>query len=281
MCNALVVQPEANLQRANHNVDSIVVAGGKASRISGIDKTMLPLGVNGNALLVDVIKALPGKVVVVGKPRSEVSDVTWVSDLVENGGPAAGIWAGLVKVKSEYVFITAGDQRITGAQVDQIISAATSSDGAWAIREDGSGQPLFACVKTELLKDLLAPTQGVNASPLRLMQNLDMVGVNIGNGQVLDIDTWADVVKVVKETGMSEATPIWLKQVAAILEIPEAQIPVNELLDLTREVAHNVERKSAPLTTFLIGLAAGQTNVDPHDLIAKINQAINDWTPSE
>ena len=269
------------MQRANLNVDSIVVAGGKASRIGGIDKTMLPLGINGNALLVDVVKALPGKVVIVGKPRSEVTDVIWIDDLVANGGPAAGIWAGLTQINSDYVFISAGDQRITKSEVDQIIACAIGNDGAWAIRQDGSGQPLLACVKTALLESLLAPTKGVNASPLRLLQTLNMVGVNIGNGQVLDIDTWADVVKVIKETGMSEVTPVWLKQVAAILEIPEAQIPINTLLDLTREVAHNVERKSAPLTTFLIGLAAGKTDTDPQVLIAKINQALNDWTPGE
>lgn len=262
-------------------VDSIVVAGGNALRLAGIDKTMLPLGDNGNALLVDVINACPGNVIVVGKARPGVSGVTWVADLVPDGGPASGIWSGLVEVTSEYVFISAGDQRITKTQVDQICQAAQGHDGAWAVRQDGTGQPLLACVKTELIRDLLLETQGVNASPLRLMQQLNMAGVSLQTHEVLDIDTWQDVRKVMKEQQMSDVTPIWLTQVAALLGIPDTEVPMNTLLDLTREVAHNVERKSAPLTTYLVGLAAAKTGEDPKVLIEKINQAVAQWSADE
>jgi hypothetical protein len=113
------------------------------------------------------------------------------------------------------------------------------------------------------------------------MQQLNMVEVKVATSEVLDIDTWADAINAVKESGMSEVTPVWLKQVAATLGIPETEIPVNALLDLTRDVAHNVERKSAPLTTFLIGLAAGKTGASEKELIEKVEQAIKDWTPSE
>lgn len=262
-------------------IDSIVVAGGKATRIGGIDKAMLPLGLDHKTLLASVVSSCPGKVIVAGKKRPQISGVTWVDDLSNDGGPAAGIWAALSQVNSEYVFITASDQRINSDQINQICLAALGNDGAWAIRENGQGQPLLACVKTELIKDLLQDSKGVNASPLRLMQQLNMVEVQVATSEVLDIDTWADAVKAVKELGMSEVTPVWLKQVAATLGIPETDIPVNALLDLTREVAHNVERKSAPLTTFLIGLAAGKTGASDEELIKKINQAIKDWTPSE
>lgn len=276
MCDALFVQ---NTQLSQ--IDSIVVAGGKASRIGGIDKAMLPLGLNQKTLLASVVSSCPGKVIVAGTKRPEINGVTWVDDLSADGGPAAGIWAALPEVNSEYVFISASDQRINSDQVNQICLAALSHDGAWAIRENGQGQPLLACVKTQLIRDLLQESKGVNASPLRLMQQLNMVEVKLATKEVLDIDTWADAIKAVKENGMSEVTPVWLKQVAATLGIPETEIPVNSLLDLTREVAHNVERKSAPLTTFLIGLAAGKTGVSEKELIEKVNQAINDWTPSE
>lgn len=262
-------------------IDSIVVAGGKATRIGGIDKAMLPLGIDQKTLLDCVVASCPGKVVVAGFKRPEINGVTWVDDLSNGGGPAAGIWAGLSQVNSDYVFITAGDQRINSDQVNQICLAALGNDGAWAIRENGQGQPLMACVKTQLIKDLLHESKGVNASPLRLMQKLNMVEVQVATSEVLDIDTWADAIKAVKENAMTEVTPVWLKQVAATLGIPETEIPVNALLDLTREVAHNVERKSAPLTTFLIGLAAGKTGASEQELIEKINQAIKDWTPSE
>lgn len=259
------------------DIESIIVAGGNASRINGIDKTMLPLGINGEALLQEVVSACPGNVIVVGAKRDLATPVDWVADLVEGGGPAAGIWAGLQRVKSEYVFISAGDQQLTSDIVAKICQEAIGSDGAWAVRSDGVGQPLLACVKTGLIRELLLPTQGVNASPLRLMQSLNMVGVKVDEDQVLDIDTWHDAAKVLKEQAMSEVTPVWLKQVAAILEISESEIPVDALLELTRDVAHNVERKSAPLTTYLIGFAAGKSGVDADKLIEKITAAVGDW----
>jgi molybdopterin-guanine dinucleotide biosynthesis protein A len=276
VCDALFVQ---NMQLSQ--IDSIVVAGGKATRIGGIDKAMLPLGLNQKTLLASVVASCPGKVIVAGSNRPEINGVTWVDDLSADGGPAAGIWAALTQINSEYVFISAGDQRINSDQVNQICLAALGHDGAWAVRENGQGQPLLACVKSQLIKDLLQESKGVNASPLRLMQQLNMVEVKVATSEVLDIDTWADAINAVKESGMSEVTPVWLKQVAATLGIPETEIPVNALLDLTRDVAHNVERKSAPLTTFLIGLAAGKTGASEKELIEKVEQAIKDWTPSE
>lgn len=258
-------------------IDSIVVAGGQASRINGIDKVMLPLGTSGNPLLLDVVLACPGRVIVAGAPRDIPTQVVWVSDFISGGGPAAGIWAGLSEVNSEYVFISAADQQVTAQIVTEICQAALGYDGAWAVRADGQGQPLLACVKTQKIKDLLAQTQGQNVSPLRLMERLNMIGVKVNEGQIKDVDTWQDVAKLIKETAMSDVTPIWLAQVAALLNISEKDIPVDALLDLTREVAHNVERKSAPLTTFLIGLAAGKTDADLTDLIKKVTAAIEGW----
>ncbi|MBV5266977.1 MAG: nucleotidyltransferase family protein, partial [Burkholderiaceae bacterium] len=133
-------------------MDSIIVAGGNASRLNGIDKALLPFGSAGNTLLVDAVAAWPGRVLVVGSPRdiaaSEIARVTWVSDLNPGGGPAAGIWSGLELVYTDYVFVSAGDQTLDSQTVTAIIEAAVGNDGAWAIREDGQGQPLCACVKT-------------------------------------------------------------------------------------------------------------------------------------
>ena len=269
------------MQPSYSAISSLVIAGGKASRLGGIDKTMLPLGINGRALLEEVIAACPPPVVVAGSPRSITAEVTWVSDLTEGGGPAAGIWAGLAHVTTEYVFLSAGDQQLSSEIVQQICEAAVDEDGAWALRKDGQGQPLLACVKSDLLRELLAPTEGVNTSPLKLMQQLDMVGIKVEESQIRDVDTWSDVATLTKENKMSEVTPIWLAQVAQLLGVAESEIPVDELLDLTRDVAHNVERKSAPLTTFLIGLAAGRSEQSTQELIKQVEQAVKLWVKDE
>ena len=261
----------------NAEISSIIVAGGKASRIGGIDKTMLPLGINGGALLTEVVAASPGKKIVVGKPRNIDAEVIWIDDQEVGGGPAAGIWSGLAEVETDYVFLVAGDQQLTAKVVEEICSAALGRDGAWALRPDGQGQPLLACVKTNLIRTLLEPTKGLNQSPLRLMEQLDMFGVKVNDNDLKDIDTWLDVQRIVKEQAVSDVTPIWLAKVAATLGIPATQIPVEQLLDLTREVAHNVERKSAPLTTYLIGLAEGKTDLSVAQIISLVNDEVSNW----
>jgi molybdopterin-guanine dinucleotide biosynthesis protein A len=265
--------------------DSIIVAGGKATRMGGLDKAMLPLGLSGKTLLEDIIKSCPGKVFVVGKPREigiDTADlVTWVPDLNPGGGPAAGIWSGLTNVTSEYVFISAADQRLSRDTVSKLIAAALDRDGAWAIRSDSNGQPLCACVRTELLRDLLTSTQGVNQSPLRLLSSLQMVGVNVNPDQVVDFDTWQDVAKAVNGSeAMDQITQMWMTRVATLLDVDPHEVLTAELLDLTREVAHGVERKSAPLTTFLLGYAAGKDSLSPDDvrkLIETVSNAIAEW----
>jgi molybdopterin-guanine dinucleotide biosynthesis protein A len=265
--------------------DSIIVAGGRATRMGGVDKAMLPLGLSGETLLADIIKSCPGKVFVVGNPREigiDTADlVTWVPDLNPGGGPAAGIWSGLTSVTSEYVFISAADQTLSSDTVSTLIAAALGRDGAWAIRSDGNGQPLCACVRTELLRDLLTSTQGVNQSPLRLLSSLQMVGVNVNPDQVVDFDTWQDVAKAVNGSeAMDQITQMWMTRVATLLDVDPHEVLTSELLDLTREVAHGVERKSAPLTTFLLGYAAGKDSLKPEEvrkLIETVSNAVAEW----
>lgn len=269
MCQAWAMAP-----------DSIVVVGGKARRLGGIDKAMLGLGPDGMSLLQTVINACPARVISVGHPRHVSGDLTWVNDVVADGGPAVGLWSALPHVTTEYVFVTAADQRIDADSVAQVCSAALGNDGAWAVREDGTGQPLFACVKTEVLREILAPTQGVNQSPLRLLSTRDMVGVSVKQGEIIDVDTWADVAEVARREGVN-VTQLWLDQIAQVLGIDAAEVPVDELLDLTRDVAHGVERKAAPLTTFMLGLAAGQSGRDLNELIAAIQIALADWSPDD
>jgi molybdopterin-guanine dinucleotide biosynthesis protein A len=265
--------------------DSLIVAGGKATRMGGLDKAMLPIGLRGKTLIEDVIESCPGKVFVVGYPREIGTEnnnlVTWVTDLNPGGGPAAGIWSGIPHVSTEYVFVSAADQTLSAETVSQLIGKAHGNDGAWAIRSDGSGQPLCACVRVDLLRDLLAPTQGINQSPLRLLSSLKMVGVEVNPDQVVDFDTWQDVAKAVNGSeAMDQITQMWMTRVATLLDVDPHEVLTSELLDLTREVAHGVERKSAPLTTFLLGYAAGKDSLKPeevHKLIETVSNAVAEW----
>ncbi len=50
----------------------------------------------------------------------------------------------------------------------------------------------------------------------------------------------------------------WTTQVCGALDVDPASLDRDLLLDLTKEVAHDVARPAAPLTAFLVGLAAGR-----------------------
>ncbi|MGH3929134.1 MAG: DUF6457 domain-containing protein [Pseudonocardiaceae bacterium] len=57
----------------------------------------------------------------------------------------------------------------------------------------------------------------------------------------------------------------WVDAVCRELDITDAVAPTamqTRILDISRDVAHTVARPAAPLTAYLIGLAAGRTG-DP------------------
>jgi Domain of unknown function (DUF6457) len=55
----------------------------------------------------------------------------------------------------------------------------------------------------------------------------------------------------------------WVDELCVALGI-EDEVDVDAILDLASDAAHSVERRAAPVTTFLVGLAAGRSDAaDP------------------
>jgi hypothetical protein len=53
----------------------------------------------------------------------------------------------------------------------------------------------------------------------------------------------------------------WIINASRALDLPADSIPAdlrNDLLDVTRDVAHGVARIAGPLTTYLVGIAVGR-----------------------
>ena len=48
----------------------------------------------------------------------------------------------------------------------------------------------------------------------------------------------------------------WIDELCDVLDV-ETEVDEGLVLDLARAAAHNVERTAAPITTYLLGLAAG------------------------
>jgi hypothetical protein len=56
---------------------------------------------------------------------------------------------------------------------------------------------------------------------------------------------------------MADALAAWVAELAAALDVDPADLDRNLLLDVARDAAHGIARPAAPLTTFLVGYAAG------------------------
>lgn len=57
----------------------------------------------------------------------------------------------------------------------------------------------------------------------------------------------------------------WTTAVCARLDLDRSDVDVALILDLARDVAHGVARPAAPLSAFLVGLAAGRAGATPAD----------------
>jgi hypothetical protein len=54
----------------------------------------------------------------------------------------------------------------------------------------------------------------------------------------------------------------WIDELCDALDL-DAEVDEGLVLDLARVAAHNVTRPAAPISTFLLGLAAGRQGADP------------------
>jgi hypothetical protein len=72
----------------------------------------------------------------------------------------------------------------------------------------------------------------------------------------------------------------WVDELAAALGVDAAALDRDLVLDLARDAAHGVARPAAPLTTFLVGLAAGRaggTSADIETAAATAIRLASDW----
>jgi Domain of unknown function (DUF6457) len=70
----------------------------------------------------------------------------------------------------------------------------------------------------------------------------------------------------------------WTEQACAELGLEAAEVDARTVLDLARDVAHQVERPAAPLTAFLLGLAVARGQ-PLGDAAERLRRLAASWTP--
>ena len=180
----------------------MVLAGGTARRMGGVDKALLEL--DGVTLLERVLAATvsASEVVVVGDQRPVARQVTWTREAPPRGGPAAGVLAALDRFAlppPDLVAVLAVDMPLLSAEtVARLVAAAQTEpgiDGAVLVDPGGRRQTLAAAYR---LRALLAaaprdPLERHGLPMRRLVQGLRLAEVPAVGDEARDVDTWADL----------------------------------------------------------------------------------------
>jgi len=75
----------------------------------------------------------------------------------------------------------------------------------------------------------------------------------------------------------------WLTALAERLDLGHIEVPVSDLLDASRGIAHGVARPAAPLSAFLIGVAAARSGTPDaaRDAAARAAELAAEWAARE
>jgi hypothetical protein len=71
----------------------------------------------------------------------------------------------------------------------------------------------------------------------------------------------------------------WLAAASAELGLQPGDVHAKVVLDVARDVAHQVLRPGAPVTAYLMGVAVGRGS-DPADVAARISDLARNWPGS-
>jgi molybdopterin-guanine dinucleotide biosynthesis protein A len=164
-----------DVEGAGAAYDVVVLAGGSARRLGGIDKVLLPVA--GRPLLERVVAAAGGgrTVTVVGPRRvmagAEVP-IQWVREDPPGSGPLAALAAGARDGAAPVVVVLAADMPFVDADVVARLVLAASADGMdGAVVVDGADrpQPLAAAYQRTALDEALTAIGDPADRPVRLL----------------------------------------------------------------------------------------------------------------
>lgn len=183
--------------------DAVLLAGGRAARLGGVDKTALRA--RGTTLLDHAVAAAASavRVVVVG-PRDADALPPRVVRAREDppfAGPVAAIAAGLeaVSVHAPLTLVLACDLVHPEAATARLFEAASATatdglrDGVVAVDDDGRRQPLLALYGTAALREAVESLRAdagtlAGTSMRRLLAPLDLVEVAVPSALCADVD---------------------------------------------------------------------------------------------
>lgn len=182
--------------------DAVLLAGGRAARLGGIDKTAL--GTAGSTLLDRALDASAGarRTIAVGlrDGTRAPAGVVLVREDPPFGGPVSGLAAALdaIPASAPTTLVLACDlvrpseavAVLRAALAGWSGSAGPTPDGWVAVDDDGRRQPLLAVYRSAALRTAVDELGEVDGASLRrLTAPLDLVEVPVPSALCADVDT--------------------------------------------------------------------------------------------
>ena len=137
-------------------VTALILAGGKATRLGGVDKRELV--VDGRTIFERQIDALRPCVIeiIVSSPRA-IAGYRTVADAVADAGPLAGIAAGLGAATTPWLFVVAGDMpHVHRGFVELVLSHGDAEADAVGIRIGDLAEPLCSAMRVKVWRPIVA-----------------------------------------------------------------------------------------------------------------------------
>lgn len=192
--------PNASLQLP---FDTVVVAGGRSSRLGGAPKAQLSF--EGSTLVAHTVAAvrLFGAVVVVGPEDPRLPpDVLRAREDPPFSGPAAAVAAGVIVLdgvsgRHEWTAVLACDMPHVDRALPTLVRAAQDVppevDGVMALSDEGRAENLAVLIRSAALSAVLREVPTVDVSVRSVWRHLTLGTVPVPHASTSDVDTWEDV----------------------------------------------------------------------------------------
>lgn len=175
---------------------AVILAGGTAARMGGADKAGIEF--RGRTLLEYALDAVidATEVVVVGDWVRTNRPVTFTREDPAQGGPAAGLLAGLdafARRPRQLAVLAVDMPLVSMATFGRLRTAAEGHDGAVLVGGDGR-RALVYVLDVERLQEVRPEYGAEYGLPIhRLMAGLDLAEVPSTGDEARDIDGWTDL----------------------------------------------------------------------------------------
>ncbi|MEU4315634.1 NTP transferase domain-containing protein [Nocardia sp. NPDC024068] len=199
--------------------DVIVLAGGRASRMGGVDKPGLIVG--GRSMLDTALSAVSalGRTVVVGPPRPGLgTGVLQTREPEPGSGPVAAVAAGLAALRDpapQVVILAADLPFLTDTAITELLRRSGAVDAVFAA--DGSGRPqyLIGVWRTEPLAARLRALGSVVNQPMKALVPANTTIVTLAG--VDDCDTPGDIDAARATLEATASAPLDLERARKVL----------------------------------------------------------------